>query len=733
MPAGSSYIASPPRYAGKPGAGADEKSVVAVLFNKQSLKHASSNMQGDFDYCLKVIANDLTGFEHVSDKLKQDLDFASKAVAINGLCLQYLKKFSDDYDVVVVAVSQNGQALQYASRPLTSDNRLVAEAMKNDGMAFVYASERLRDDKETALEACAQNGLALQYASAPLRKDLDVILTALSNDSFHVEHVDEKLRQSNHFLHLMASHLLYTGLVHGDEKEVERAMEAGASYNYLHGTGAKFAAERGHTMCLRKICSITPMDSGMATRLAIVAKQHGRDEVSLFLSQQSEWMLKQGTVVSGPKPVKLEEVLLADEGYRWRWDKLFPKPRPETVEEKVKRDNFYMAMMAKTTNLGEDELHGKPARKRASSLSRLSSSLFTRQQTAEACQAAAKGSRMRLGLIALMSPKKLDVVDDKGWTPAHWAAHKNRPNIIRSLAATGVERVSAPCETDGRTPAHIAAKRGFVKVLEALLEVEADCDTQEDRGWSPLMLAVARTDLKSTNLLIAAKAELNARNRDGQTVLHLAAALGKSPVLSALCAHAQASGQRLDIVDQDGRSLVDLVNLLPEFSLQRAAALEVLLKHGVKGAKKESLERPFVAQQRRIKAILQPVNTDLPDSHKGFATKMRDWYVEGKDPAFHRLSAMKLLENRERRFNPPAARAEAPKLKKSKSEGSRSESKVSNIHGKEKTITEMVLHGNNIGLTRMARLREDQDFMNLALALDKDDIGEELGQGEGDE
>ncbi len=41
------------------------------------------------------------------------------------------------------AVKKNGYALEYASERLKDDDLIVLEAVKNDGYALEYASERL--------------------------------------------------------------------------------------------------------------------------------------------------------------------------------------------------------------------------------------------------------------------------------------------------------------------------------------------------------------------------------------------------------------------------------------------------------------------------------------------------------------------------------------------------------------------------------------------------------------
>ncbi len=77
-------------------------------------------------------------------------------------------------NVVLEAVKQNGLALQFASEKLQDDKNVVLEAVKQYGRALRFASENLRDDKDIVMTAVQQNRYALMYASKELQEDYDI-------------------------------------------------------------------------------------------------------------------------------------------------------------------------------------------------------------------------------------------------------------------------------------------------------------------------------------------------------------------------------------------------------------------------------------------------------------------------------------------------------------------------------------------------------------------------------
>ena len=73
------------------------------------------------------------------------------------------------------------------------------------------------------------------------------------------------------------------------------------------------------------------------------------------------------------------------------------------------------------------------------------------------------------------------------------------------------------------TPLHAAAYRGHTEVVELLVAHRADVNARDVRGWIPLHVAVDQGHTQVAELLIARGANVNARMKGGgYTVLDLA-------------------------------------------------------------------------------------------------------------------------------------------------------------------------------------------------------------------
>ncbi len=75
------------------------------------------------------------------------------------------------------------------------DTELVRLAVKKNGYALAYASQRLRDDYETVMIAVRKTGQSLKYASVALRRNREIIDAAIHSDGCALEYVPEDLQQ----------------------------------------------------------------------------------------------------------------------------------------------------------------------------------------------------------------------------------------------------------------------------------------------------------------------------------------------------------------------------------------------------------------------------------------------------------------------------------------------------------------------------------------------------------
>jgi ankyrin repeat protein len=128
-------------------------------------------------------------------------------------------------------------------------------------------------------------------------------------------------------------------------------------------------------------------------------------------------------------------------------------------------------------------------------------------------------------------------------TPLHYAAEAGKVEIVKLLLQAGAdpnamtERFSLPCgsgeeETPQHdTPLHFAAARGNPETIEALVKGGAKVDAPDVHGYTPLMATVeppiytgieTKYQLVNVAALLAAGANVNARAKDGATILDIA-------------------------------------------------------------------------------------------------------------------------------------------------------------------------------------------------------------------
>lgn len=78
------------------------------------------------------------------DKAYLNQDIAIMYVKRDGLLLEYLQDYADNYEVVKMAVSQNGMALKFASKDLRDNIEIVFTALAKDIEASYYIGDKMR-------------------------------------------------------------------------------------------------------------------------------------------------------------------------------------------------------------------------------------------------------------------------------------------------------------------------------------------------------------------------------------------------------------------------------------------------------------------------------------------------------------------------------------------------------------------------------------------------------------
>jgi ankyrin repeat protein len=117
------------------------------------------------------------------------------------------------------------------------------------------------------------------------------------------------------------------------------------------------------------------------------------------------------------------------------------------------------------------------------------------------------------------------------------------------LNACGNDAVHA-VDFDRHTPLHMASSDGNALAVRVLVELGADIDRQDKRGWSALHIAAANKQSSFVELLLALGADVCLVSDDGTTACHFAALLARP---ASLCALVGAGGD-LDQPSNNGET-----------------------------------------------------------------------------------------------------------------------------------------------------------------------------------
>ncbi len=107
-----------------------------------------------------------------------------------------------------------------------------------------------------------------------------------------------------------------------------------------------------------------------------------------------------------------------------------------------------------------------------------------------------------------------------GSTLLHLAAFKGNLNLVRALILKGVDPL---CKNeDGKTPLHEAVASGSLELSQYLLEQHADLECEDKDGWRPLHYAALNGNFKLVTFLLQQGAEINSATKSMDTALSLA-------------------------------------------------------------------------------------------------------------------------------------------------------------------------------------------------------------------
>jgi hypothetical protein len=162
----------------------------------------------------------------------------------------------------------------------------------------------------------------------------------------------------------------------------------------------------------------------------------------------------------------------------------------------------------------------------------------------------------------ILSGADINATDQHGTTALMRCAHLHNTSILKNLIDAGA-RVNTQ-DLSGRTALRYAVDGENVRAVDVLLASGADASLADAKGWTPLMNV---TSVEMALALIAAGADVNAVNGDGETALMIAAEFGSTALVRVLLSH----GANLQTRSKAGYTALDLATIAG-----KAAVVELL-------------------------------------------------------------------------------------------------------------------------------------------------------------
>ena len=150
-------------------------------------------------------------------------------------------------------------------------------------------------------------------------------------------------------------------------------------------------------------------------------------------------------------------------------------------------------------------------------------------------EAAAVGDLPQVRAHVERDPALVNAYASDGFFPLGLAAFFRRPEVVDYLIGKGAD-VSAVAKNPMQVTAlHSAvADGGHAGIARALVAAGADVNAKQRHGWTPLHGAAHSGDRELVELLLARGADPSVRHQEGKTALDLAREQGHTAVVAAL-------------------------------------------------------------------------------------------------------------------------------------------------------------------------------------------------------
>ncbi|KAH7839899.1 hypothetical protein Vadar_010172 [Vaccinium darrowii] len=185
-------------------------------------------------------------------------------------------------------------------------------------------------------------------------------------------------------------------------------------------------------------------------------------------------------------------------------------------------------------------------------------------------------------------PKLVTEFNTLRCSPLHLASTEGHVEIVRELLRVNTD-VCIARDQDGRIPLHLAAMKGRVEVIRELLRAKPESIHEKlGRGETVLHLCVKYNRLEALETLLQYLQScndmeflLNSRNDDGNTILHLAAALKQMDTIEYLLG-IKTVKDHANVKNKNCSTALDVVEHCPNRDLKTMEIRELLVQASVR-------------------------------------------------------------------------------------------------------------------------------------------------------
>lgn len=172
----------------------------------------------------------------------------------------------------------------------------------------------------------------------------------------------------------------------------------------------------------------------------------------------------------------------------------------------------------------------------------------------------------------------LDVCDKDGLTPLYKAMESDFEQGTQVLIKCGA---NVNFKYGGNSLLHTAARNGSKDLVEKLVNVGAEIDNENSKGYTPLYLSIRRKCSDTTRFLINKGSDVNFRTKSGRSLLHIAVLENDIESIDQITqigglVNSEDSDQHTPLFDAVRLNYTDIV----DFLLERGANVDFISSRG---------------------------------------------------------------------------------------------------------------------------------------------------------